>query len=901
MFDVEAGERRSASLMLAHAFSMGLATVFFETAASALFLTRFPPAAIPLVYIAAAVVSTLTGLGYKRLERRVAFWPLMAGTIVFLCATVLMFRVAISFTNAAAVIFGLFVWYRLLSILTDLEYWAVATRLYDLRQAKRLFGFIGSGEVTARMLGAFAVPVLVHTIGTNNLIVLSGIALFVCLMLLLAIRRHDASVIKTTSEASRANPQSSGVLSDPYVRSIIAVAVLGILGKHFVDFSFLQQMQSHYADAGRLASFFGIFSGVTQAVNLLIRVTVSGRYLQRFGIGAGLGTLPAAHVVCTIVLVVVATIHPGAAGVFWLVVFNQGIYKTLKHPIDNPSIKVLYQPLRRESRLAVQVINEVIATPLAIGVAGCVMLLFTRVMHFDIRIFGLVMLLTFVLWIVSSRLAWRRYVDALRMALQKRHVDPDALTVSDEAGLVSIRAHATSTHPEEAIYALTLLERSGDTSMLDEATRHPSVAVQAHARTRLATREILDDIGGRRQRLLELAESDPALARAMIEEAHDPPLTAMVAPVLVERAMRDLHDRDRRSSAIATLVVAGEHALAAIAAECGNSSPAQIERLLRIAGRIGGLGAKAIVLPYLSSADERLRGGALAALVAMNHRPDHHLLESMIRSDAAEAVGERALHDSIPNGEPYTLVRSALAAEVERARLRILLALSLIGDAPAIERARRQLQSSSRERRAYAAELLDASVPPNLRGAVLPLFRDHVASTHSDPADGLQRMSEGVRCTPWTQAAARYAIDRLKGNLVMNPTIEKVLILKSIDLFARTPDDVLAQLAAELESIEVVAGDPIIRKGDIGDSLYVIISGQVRVHDGNTVVAQLGDREIFGELAVLDPEPRSASVTAETNVALFRLDRDDLFELLPDHIEIAHGIFHVLCRRLRGT
>lgn len=135
----------------------------------------------------------------------------------------------------------------------------------------------------------------------------------------------------------------------------------------------------------------------------------------------------------------------------------------------------------------------------------------------------------------------------------------------------------------------------------------------------------------------------------------------------------------------------------------------------------------------------------------------------------------------------------------------------------------------------------------------------------------------------------------------MNPTIERVLILKSIDLFARTPDDVLAQLAAELESIEVAAGEPIIRKGDIGDSLFVIVSGQVRVHDGDTVVARLGDREIFGELAVLDPEPRSASVTAETNVALFRLDRDDLFELLPDHIEIAHGIFHVLCRRLRGA
>ena len=157
MAKLEAGEGRTASLMLAHAFCMGLATVFFETAASALFLTRFPATAIPIVYIAAAIVSVVVGLAYAKLERRIAFWPLMTGTLAFLAGSVLMFRVAISFTDAAIVVFALFVWYRLLSILTDVEYWAVATRLYDIRQAKRLFGFIGSGEVTARMANAPAI------------------------------------------------------------------------------------------------------------------------------------------------------------------------------------------------------------------------------------------------------------------------------------------------------------------------------------------------------------------------------------------------------------------------------------------------------------------------------------------------------------------------------------------------------------------------------------------------------------------------------------------------------------------------------------------------------------------------------------------------------------------------
>lgn len=770
---LEPGEGRTASIMLAHAFCMGAATVFFETAASALFLTRFDASAIPIVYIVAAAVSVVTGLAYSRLERHVAFWPLMSGTLVFLLATVLVFRGAIAAMTSAFVFFALFVWYRVISILTDLEYWAVASRLFDIRQAKRLFGFIGSGEVTARMLGAFAVPVLVRAIGTANLIGISAIALLACVVLV-AMLPHDAN------EPARApNSDERTTRSDRYVRMIIAVAAIGVLGKYFVDFGFLQQMQVQFGtNANRLASFFGIFSGATQALNLIIRVAISGPYLQRFGIRVGLQTLPAAHVICTAILMIVAVVHPTSIAVFWLIVANQGVYKTLKHPIDNPSIKVLYQPLRREERLHVQVVNEVIATPVAIAVAGGVMLLFTHVIPFDIRVFGSVMLLTFVAWIAATRVAWSRYVAALRDALQK----------------------------------------------------HRSIS---------STSSNLVEDG---------AKSIDAIETALREDA---------------------------------------------------TVPAR-QRLLRLAGRIGGERATTILREAMTDRDERIREQALAALVNMRYIAngnDERAIETMIRGDCDEAAAELALHESLPS--QYSLVRSALMTEVDRARNRVLLALSLITDPAMIERARRLTESSSRERRAYAAELLDASIPPSLRRNVLPLLGSaHRPVAHVDANTALRQIVAGDSFTPWTKSCAAYALDQ-KGHAAMEPTIERVTMLKSVDLFARTPDDVLAQIADEVETISVRAGEAIIRKGEIGDSLFIIARGRVRVHDNDVTIATLGECEIVGELAVLDPEPRSATVTAETDVLLYRLDRDDLFELLPDHIEIVRGIFHVLCARLR--
>src|SRR5688572_5935397 len=73
-------EQRGAFLLLAHSFAMGTATVFFETAASSLFLARFGSAWLPYVYVAAAVVNTLAGLGYSALQARTSFRRLMMAT-----------------------------------------------------------------------------------------------------------------------------------------------------------------------------------------------------------------------------------------------------------------------------------------------------------------------------------------------------------------------------------------------------------------------------------------------------------------------------------------------------------------------------------------------------------------------------------------------------------------------------------------------------------------------------------------------------------------------------------------------------------------------------------------------------------------------------------------------------
>lgn len=130
-------------------------------------------------------------------------------------------------------------------------------------------------------------------------------------------------------------------------------------------------------------------------------------------------------------------------------------------------------------------------------------------------------------------------------------------------------------------------------------------------------------------------------------------------------------------------------------------------------------------------------------------------------------------------------------------------------------------------------------------------------------------------------------------------TIERVAIMKSVEMFADTPDHVLASVARIIEELELRPGQSLFQEGDLGDCLYIVVEGELRVHSQERTLTRLGPGKVVGELALLDPEPRSASVNALTDALLFRIDKDPFDEVMADRPEIARGIIRTLTRRIR--
>ncbi len=107
------------------------------------------------------------------------------------------------------------------------------------------------------------------------------------------------------------------------------------------------------------------------------------------------------------------------------------------------------------------------------------------------------------------------------------------------------------------------------------------------------------------------------------------------------------------------------------------------------------------------------------------------------------------------------------------------------------------------------------------------------------------------------------------------------------------------ELASRVSEVHVAAGEILFTKGSLGRSLFVVVKGSLRVHDEALVLAQLGPGDVFGEMAALTPEPRTATVTAIENSSLLCLDQRDLNELLDNNAGVARGIIEVIASYVR--
>jgi hypothetical protein len=164
-------------LFFFHNFFINVGTTLVYVSANVLLLENHPESSLPIAYVAAALAVMAAGKIYEYFEHHLILEKLSLGTMASSLFLVLVVMALLWLGHGTAIAIAIMVGYRIIYLLINLEFWGLSALVFDVRQSKRLFSVIGSGDMPAKSLGA-VLAVLIHSSSVLMILLLISLVFF---------------------------------------------------------------------------------------------------------------------------------------------------------------------------------------------------------------------------------------------------------------------------------------------------------------------------------------------------------------------------------------------------------------------------------------------------------------------------------------------------------------------------------------------------------------------------------------------------------------------------------------------------------------------------------------------------------------------------------------------------
>jgi len=453
---IEKNEILPVSFLFLHSFLNGLALVYFEATANTLFLMNYDVSELPYIYILTAITSVVLGYFYTKLEHSLNINKLLSITLLFAATLIIAFFIAIKLSESKLLFMLIMIFKDIMWIFVGIEFGILMGLMFNIRQGKRLFGIVMSGEILAGILGGLSIGFIINLIDTINLLLISFSTLIISFIVLLKIFNifsHNFEDDNQNEEYSKDDDISYlDLLKNRYYVLFFAVSILAFFVFYFIDYAFYYKVEENYTDEKELVSFFGVFFAMLSVVNLFSSLFVSGAVLSRFGILFGLLAIPAMAIIGTGSLFVVSSISIVFIVLVTIKLFNE----VFDISVLTPTFRILYQVIPVKQRVKVLAFRETIIEPVAMGMAGLLLLLLAS---FDgIELVYYVIAIASFSWLLFARLLKNQYVNSLEKMVDKRVFYTDDILFDGVNEEVLIKGLSTD-NEIQILYYLNLLEK----------------------------------------------------------------------------------------------------------------------------------------------------------------------------------------------------------------------------------------------------------------------------------------------------------------------------------------------------------------------------------------------------------------------------------------------------------
>lgn len=425
--DIREGEGSRAALMVTHIFLLISALMIVKPVVNAMFLTRFGVSRLPFVFILVALFAGAASRYYSILLKSHNLYQLIDRTLCAMIGSLLLFWALVHWRVFQGwALFAFYVWIAVFSLLSTSQFWILANTVFNPREAKRLFGFIGAGAIAGGIFGGYLVKFSAGAVGSENLLWICAVCLIGCLPIPRMVRHKTASeeVLQKNRQEEHAGALSQSPLKLirnsrhlSLLAGIIGVSV--VVGK-LVEYQFSAIALSELTDTDQLSAFFGFWLSNLNIVSFLIQLLITRRVVGAFGVGVSLFFLPSAILFGALAVLV----HPA----LWSAVLIKICDGSLKNSINKAGIELLVLPVPVDVKHQAKTYIDVFIDSLSTGLGGMLLLLFTLAFGMTVRQISLVILLLLGFWIYLVVLVQKEYIRSFRLKLAAHPLQTDPPT-----------------------------------------------------------------------------------------------------------------------------------------------------------------------------------------------------------------------------------------------------------------------------------------------------------------------------------------------------------------------------------------------------------------------------------------------------------------------------------------
>ena len=375
---------------------------------------------LPFIMIAAGLAMGFVMQGYshaiRHLPRRWAI-PLTQAVIVAITLVFwALFHRNEDWVSAAFFFFGLLEGSLLIS-----QFWTLANDVYDARQAKRIFGFIGAGSTLGGTAGFAIATGYAERLGTTNLLVVSSVILGLCVITSVAIvlREKAGDAVATT-------PDDEGVSSGEALRllassrhlQIIALVVsFAALGAAIIEQQLNMAVGELIADEDAVTRYLALVGFYVSALGFVIQVGLTSRIHRFLGVGFALMILPVSLGSSAILIL--------SLPVLWSTTVARVLDGSLRYTIDKTTREILFLPLSTDLKYRAKPFVDVAVDRFAKGVgAGLALLIAIKVFHLTWWQLSYLSLSMTIVWVFVALRARREYLVGFRRSIEQRDIKP---------------------------------------------------------------------------------------------------------------------------------------------------------------------------------------------------------------------------------------------------------------------------------------------------------------------------------------------------------------------------------------------------------------------------------------------------------------------------------------------